>query len=219
MEGMEEIIMGAHALAQDISNELFLPRMVKSQPAERRNPLIEKGYVYRFFTNYGPYDTIEAFGTSVTPIIQDVATPTLSVSGQVQRIETRLGLNRSQLAKALNVTRKTIYDWCNKGSKLSDTRTEERLQKLLQITNKQTDEAMGKYYGVNLQRPVLDGESLLDILTDEVIDEDKAKAALKTVASLAAESKTRMKAFARKKPSPLPDYEAQATIDHIAPRT
>ncbi len=145
--------------------------------------------------------------------------PALSVAEQVQQIEARLGLNRSQLAKALNVTRKTIYDWCNKGAKLSDTCTEERLQKLLQITNKQTDEAMGKYYGANPQHPVSGEKSLLDILTDEVIDVDRVHTVLVTVASLAAESKARMEAFSKKKLSPMPNYEAQATINQIAPRT
>jgi len=211
--------MSAHALAQDFPKEFLLPRVVKSRPVQRRYPLIDIGYGYSLFTNYGPYDVIEAIGTSVTPIIQETAAPTLSVSGQVQRIEAHLGLNRSQLAKALMVTRKTIYDWCNKGAKLSTTDVLERLHKILEVANAQPNEAMGKYFGVNLQRPVLNDKSLLDMLTDQTIDVKKAKAALQIVAGLATESKTRMEAFARKQPKKLPAHEAQATLDEIAPRT
>ncbi len=211
--------MNAPAIDQHTAKEfvLPLPQIVRqAQPYGGWKQTVHS-YIVGIRLNTSPYAS-EKEGTTLETIIKQ-RSPALSVAEQVQQIEARLGLNRSQLAKALNVIRKTIYDWCNKGAKLSDTRTEERLQKLLQITNKQTDEAMGKYYGANLQRPVSDEKSLLDILTDEVIDVDKANTALMTVASLAAESKTRMEAFARKKPSPLPDYEAQAILEHIAPRT
>lgn len=170
------------------------------------------------FMDLRPYSTIDVSGTVVTPVIQKERSLGLSVAEQVHRIEARLGMNRSQLAKVLMVTRKTIYDWCNKGAQPSSSNLE-RLEKLLEVANTQQNEAMGKYIGVNLQRPVLDGVSLLDILSSQSIDIGKAKDALQFVARLAERSKARMEAFARKRPKPLPKHEAQATLDEIAPRT
>jgi len=205
--------MAGVAYHQDSPKAFALPQKVISQPVQRK----EQGYDFFLHKGYSAYVEIDASGTSVTAIVPKLQPP--SVSEQIQQIEARLGLNRSQLAKALMVTRKTIYDWCNKGAKLSNANVEERLHKLFEVANAQPDEAMGKYFGVNLQRPVLNGESLLDILTDQTIDADKAKNALQIVAKLAAESKARMEAFARKQPKPLPTHEAQATLDEIAPRT
>jgi len=210
--------MGAHALTQESQKVFPIPRVIKSQSVGRRVPSTDYGY--ELFTNYGPYDAIEVSGTSTVAIIgQKSAAPAHSVSEKVQQIESHLGLNRSQTAAALRVTRKTVYDWLNKGAILSDSRTDARLQKLFKIAGEQTDKAMGKYYGVNLQRPVINEKSLLDILTDEAIDEEKARAALEIVAELAAESKQRMEAFAKKQPKRLPSHEAQATLDGLAPRT
>jgi len=143
----------------------------------------------------------------------------LSVIDQVQKIETLLGLNRSQTALALGVTRKTVYDWINKGAQLSDSNTKSRLKQLFIIVSEQHDESLGKFYGANLQRPVLGGKSLIDILCAETIDIDSAKTALLKVGELATESKTRIEAFAKRQPKEHSKLESESTINHFAPRT
>lgn len=164
----------------------------------------------------GAYDQIKSTSTTASAVLYVV--PTLSVVDQVRQIEESLGLNRSQTAAALQVTRKTVYDWLDKGANLSDSNTEDRLRKLAEIARAQTED-IGKYIGMNLQRPIVGKLSLLKVLVADDIDVGLAKSMLDHLVPMAMASKARVEAIAQKRPPALQDRDAQATIEHFASRS
>jgi len=207
---------GSYVDTQEVAQLFSLPRIQKTRGVERRRS--KREYEYAANMDNAPYALFNS-GTSPIKIIKQGSSQALSVITQVKNIETFLGLNRSQTAAALGVTRKTVYDWINKGAQLSDATTKLRLQQLSNIASKQPDESMGKFYGSNLQRPVIGNKSLIDILYSDNIDVDSALVALLNVRPLANESKARIEAFAKKQPAPQSKLDSQATIDNFAPRT
>lgn len=201
-------------------SQISMPRVVRpfSALGLRRQSRQAGQYEIRWSTaaGLGPDDQIRATATSASAVLY-VVQP-LVVADQVRMIEDKLGLNRSQTAAALQVTRKAVYDWLDKGATLSDSNTEERLRKLTAIARAQTQD-IGKYIGMNLQRPIVGKQSLLNVLVADDINIGLAKSMLDHLVPMAMASKARVEAIAQKRPPALQDQDAQATIEHFASRS
>jgi DNA-binding XRE family transcriptional regulator len=143
--------------------------------------------------------------------------PSLNPSDQVASIEKAFGLNRSQLANVLKTTRKTIYDW-DKGAELTKREIITRLFTLSEIAQSFTDDGMGLYIGKNIRRPVLGRVSLLDLLSKSEFDKEAINKAMKAIKPLAEASKNRIESMKARNIPQLSESEAQATLDHFAPR-
>jgi len=133
---------------------------------------------------------------------------------QLKEIESRIGLKGDHLARALRVSRKTVNDWL-KGRASPSVSEASRIGRLLVISRTQTLPNIGKYIAMNIQCPVLDDKSFLDILSAPQINVHRALSALKIVVRLAIKSKTKLKSFEAHSPSPLSEHERSATLDEI----
>lgn len=206
-------------MAYAIQREMILPLVMRPWDGLGLHK-VPRQYEINFKAKVGsgPYDRISTEATTACAVLR-YTTQTLSVAEQVHLIETHLGLNRSQTATALGVTRKAVYDWLGKGAHLTDLGTEDRLRNLTEIARLQTDKSIGKFIGMNLQRPVYGKISLLDVLVADDIDVGMARSMLERVTTMALASQARAEAKAKKRPSPLPDYEAQVSVEHFSPRS
>ena len=95
-----------------------------------------------------------------------------SMTEQMQELQAALSLNKSQLARILRVSRPTLYGW-SRGKKPSPADTD-RLHTVLRCLMKaQTSGTNPLNARFVRQSANPDGQTLLDLLSEEQIDEDR----------------------------------------------
>ena len=88
----------------------------------------------------------------------------------LERIQSAFGLNKDELAKVCNTTRKTIYNWLG-----GTTEPQERNRERLFTLDVLADDWAGAGYStdrVTLKQSVVDGQSVFQMLCEEPIDSD-----------------------------------------------
>ena len=104
----------------------------------------------------------------------------LSVIEQLQELQAALSLNKSQLAQILRVSRPALYDWLRGGE--PNTANTERLHTLLRcLARARVSSARPLNARFVRQPPDLEGPSLLDLLVEPRIDEDRVANAIEHV--------------------------------------
>ena len=95
----------------------------------------------------------------------------LSVVEQIQELQATLSLNKSQLAQILRVSRPVLYEWF-RGKEPNQANTE-RLQTLLRCLVRGRASGTSPLNARFVRQPAeLDGPTLLELLSEERIDED-----------------------------------------------
>lgn len=91
-----------------------------------------------------------------------------SLESLLKRIQTAFGINKEELAKVCNATRKTIYNWLD-GKSEPQEKNRERLFVLDVLAD---DWASAGYTTdrVRLKQAVVDGRSIFELLCDDSID-------------------------------------------------
>lgn len=108
--------------------------------------------------------------------VQAAARPIASSKAMATRLIKELGLPITALSDVLDVERKTIYDWLNKGAEAQD-RTAERLRVLDEAFEGERD---GSLHFVHRfwNRSASGGASLRDVLMAETLDKERIRAAI-----------------------------------------
>ena len=100
--------------------------------------------------------------------------PTLPVADQVRELQTALSINKSELARILRVSRPTVYDWLDDGEPNAANRARIRtLTGLLSESGVSTNNPLFPRFTRSALEP--GNRVLLDILSEETIDEATAK--------------------------------------------
>ena len=96
----------------------------------------------------------------------------LSIVEQMQELLAALSLNKSQLAQILRVTRPTMYDWFQ-GKDPNATNTD-RLHALLRVLARASVSGASPLNARFVRQPMdLDAPALLNLLSEDQIDEDR----------------------------------------------
>jgi len=107
----------------------------------------------------------------------------LSVVEQMQELLAALSLNKSQLAQILRVTRPTLYDWFQ--GKEPNVANTERLHALLRVLARASVLGSSPLNARFVRQPIdLEVPSLIDLLGEEQIDEDRVLHAIEKVRAL-----------------------------------
>lgn len=88
----------------------------------------------------------------------------------LERIQSAFGLNKDELAKVCNTTRKTIYNWLGGTSE-----PQERNRERLFVLDVLADDWAGAGYSTDrviLKQPIVDGRSVFEMLCEDPIDRD-----------------------------------------------
>lgn len=88
----------------------------------------------------------------------------------IQRIESTFGMTREELAKACKTTRKTIYNWLNHEAE-PQARNRQRLFDLDILARDWADAGYPQRQD-QLNRPLIDGRTVMDLLADDTIDRE-----------------------------------------------
>ncbi len=107
----------------------------------------------------------------------------LSVIEQMQELLAALSLNKSQLAQILRVTRPTMYDWFQgKDPNVANT---ERLHALLRVLARGSISGASPLNARFVRQPTdLDAPSLIDLLGEEQLNEERVLHAIEQVRAL-----------------------------------
>lgn len=101
----------------------------------------------------------------------------LSVIEQMRELLAALSLNKSQLAKILRVTRPTMYDWFQ--GKEPNTANAGRLQALLRTLARASVSGASPLNARFVRQPMdLDAPSLIDLLCEDALDEERVVRAI-----------------------------------------
>jgi len=104
----------------------------------------------------------------------------LSVVEQMQELLAALSLNKSQLSQILRVTRPTMYDWFQ--GKEPNAANTERLHALLRVLARASVSGASPLNARFVRQPTdLDVPSLIDLLEEDQIDEDRVLHAIEQV--------------------------------------
>jgi len=107
----------------------------------------------------------------------------LSIVEQMQKLLAALSLNKSQLAQILRVTRPTMYDWFQ--GKEPNAANAERLHTLLRILARASISDETPLNVRFVRQPIeLDTPSLIDLLGEENLDEDRILHSISQVQAL-----------------------------------
>lgn len=107
----------------------------------------------------------------------------LSVVEQMQELLATLALNKSQLAQILRVTRPTVYDWFH--GKDPNTANTERLHVLLGLLSRASVSGENPLNARFVRQPIdLGAPSLIDLLSEEQLDEEKILHSIKRIQKL-----------------------------------
>ena len=109
--------------------------------------------------------------------------PTLPVADQVRELQTALSINKSELARVLGVSRPTVYDWLDGGQPNADNVSRIRtLRRLLRESGVSSAEPLFPRFVRSAVEP--GGQSLLDVLVEETIDEAAVRSAVERAKAL-----------------------------------
>jgi transcriptional regulator with XRE-family HTH domain len=107
----------------------------------------------------------------------------LSVVEQMQELLAALSLNKSQLARILRVTRPTMYDWFQ--GKAPNAANTERLHALLGVLLRAFVSGASPLNARFVRQPTdLDAPSLIEVLSEEQLDEELVLHTIKQVRAL-----------------------------------
>lgn len=99
---------------------------------------------------------------------------TLPVARQIRELQTALSVNKSELARILGVSRPTVYDWLDDGEPNAANRARIRtLMRLLSESRVSTNNPLFPRFTRSALEP--GNRILLDVLSEETIDEATAK--------------------------------------------
>ena len=131
---------------------------------------------------FRPVDSASETGASYYPLgFLDVLK--LSVVEQMQELQAALSLNKSQLARILRVSRPALYEWF-RGKEPNPANTD-RLHTLLRCLVRARASATSPLNARFVRRPAyLDSPALLDLLSEERIDEDRVVNAIEEAQAL-----------------------------------
>ena len=108
----------------------------------------------------------------------------LPVTEQMQELQAALSLNKAQLAGILRVTRPTLYDWLH--GREPNAANAGRLDTLLRILAQASVSSASPLNARFVARPVeIDAPSLIDLLGEESLDEDRVIRAIERSRELA----------------------------------
>ena len=114
------------------------------------------------------------------------------VAEQVQELLAALSVNKSQLAQILRVTRPTIYEWL-RGNRPNAANTK-RLSTLLRILERASASSLTPLNARFVRQPMeFNMPSLLDLLGEEQIEEDRSVQVIKQVRDM-GDTASRMRA-------------------------
>jgi transcriptional regulator with XRE-family HTH domain len=107
----------------------------------------------------------------------------LSIIEQMQELLAALSLNKSQLAQILRVTRPTMYDWFQ--GKEPNAANAERMHTLLRILARSSVSGATPLNARFVRQPMdLDEPALIDLLSDDEIDEDRVVGVIERAGAL-----------------------------------
>jgi transcriptional regulator with XRE-family HTH domain len=107
----------------------------------------------------------------------------LSIVEQMQELLAALSLNKSQLAKILCVTRPTMYDWFQ--GKDPNAANAERLHALLGVLSRASISGMSPLNARFVRQPIdLGAPSLIELLSEEQLDEERVLHTIERVRAL-----------------------------------
>ena len=103
-----------------------------------------------------------------------LAMSTLPIARQVRELQAALSINKSELARVLGVSRPTVYDWLGGGEPNAENRS--RIRTLLRVLSESRVSSKSPLFP-RFVRSRLEPENqiLLDLLSEETIDEATAK--------------------------------------------
>ena len=111
---------------------------------------------------------IDRFALRAQPI------STLSIARQVRELQAALSVNKSELARILGVSRPTVYDWLDDGEPNADNRA--RIRTLMRLLSESGVSANNPLFPRFMRSALEPGNQiLLDVLSEETIDEATAK--------------------------------------------
>ena len=117
----------------------------------------------------------------------------LSIVEQVQELLAALSLNKSQLAKILRVTRPTMYDWFQ--GKDPNAANAERLHALLGVLSRASISGMSPLNARFVRQPIdLGAPSLIELLSEERLDEERVLHTIERVRALGDSASRRRRA-------------------------
>jgi len=93
-----------------------------------------------------------------------------SLERLLKRIQAAFGINKDELAKVCNATRKTIYNWLDGKSE-----PQEKNRERLFVLDVLADDWTGAGYTtdrIRLKQAIVDGRSIFDLLCDDPIDSE-----------------------------------------------
>jgi hypothetical protein len=126
--------------------------------------------------------TVKLLRQEVSAGFHDIVT--LSVIEQMQELLAALALNKSQLAQILRVTRPTMYDWFQ--GKEPNAANTDRLLALLRILARSSVSSATPLNARFVRQPMdIAGPSLIDLLSEDQLDEEPIVRAIEHVRSLA----------------------------------
>ena len=130
----------------------------------------------------GPIEPVSETGAPDDPLgFRDVLK--LSVIEQMQELQAALSLNKSQLARVLRVSRPALYEWF-RGKEPNPANTD-RLHTLLRCIVRARAAGTSPLNARFVRQPAdLDGPALLDLLSEERIDEDRVVHAIEEAQAL-----------------------------------
>jgi transcriptional regulator with XRE-family HTH domain len=107
----------------------------------------------------------------------------LSIVEQMQELLAALSLNKTELAKILRVTRPTIYEWFR--GKVPKLANAQRLQALLGLLSRASVSGANPLNARFVRQPIeLGAPSLIDLLSEEHLDEERALHTIQRVQGL-----------------------------------
>ena len=116
----------------------------------------------------------------------------LSVVEQMQELLAALSLNKSQLAKILRVTRPTMYDWFQ--GKDPNAANAERLHALLGFLSRASVSGANPLNARFVRQPIdLGAPSLIELLSEDQLDEERVLHTIERVRALGDSASTRRK--------------------------
>lgn len=99
---------------------------------------------------------------------------TLPIARQVRELQTALSINKSELSRILGVSRPTVYDWLDDGEPNAENRA--RIRTLMRLLAESGVSANNPLFPRVVRSALEPGnQNLLDVLSEETIDEATAK--------------------------------------------
>lgn len=104
----------------------------------------------------------------------------VAISGQLQEIKDKLGLNLSQLSKILDVSRPQLYKWLEGKVVPQREGSNQKISDIYSLLDLIPSEH-GRYFGKLANRYVSDERTVFDILSDPELDGDKLLSAYRLI--------------------------------------